>query len=534
MSILLDTMLRSSAILGVALLALPFLRRCSAAFRHSVLAGAMAAAALVLPLSWALPAWTVQIPTALTAPLPVSVEAPALGDATVVDTVEPARRPSLASLMVAVWAIGVMAGALALALAFGRLHRVVSRAVPVLDGPWSDGATTLAAVVGLRRPITLLQTDTPDVLATSGLIRPRILLPSHAHEWSGARIHAVLGHEIAHIQRHDWLVQIAAEAIRAIYWFNPLFWLACRRLRLESEQACDDAVLRLGVPPRDYAVHLLDVARRCRSSSLPVAAVMPMARPSTLERRIAAMLNPSLGRQALSRWAVAITVVGLLGVALPTAAVRVAQDGPLALSGVIYDPSGGVLPEAALTLEDERQNRWQTTSDSTGRFEFPPVGSGTYILEVSLAGFRPLRQELELTVARDWARAVTLQVGTVQETITVREQRPKPKSGGPQASGPAPVRVGGNIRPPTKTNDVHPAYPASMRDAGREGRVPLEAIIGRDGAVLSVRVATAQVHPDFAQAAIDAVQQWRFTPTMLNGKPVEVVMTVTVEFTLED
>ena len=158
----------------------------------------------------------------------------------------------------------------------------------------------------------------------------------------------MLGHEIAHIQRHDWLVQIAAEAIRAIYWFNPVFWLACRRLRRESEQACDDAVLRLGVPPRDYAMHLLGVARSCRSSSLPVAAVMPMARPSTLERRIAAMLNPSLGRRALSRWAVAVTVVGLLGVALPTAAFRVAQAGPLALSGVIYDPSGGVLPEAAL------------------------------------------------------------------------------------------------------------------------------------------------------------------------------------------
>ncbi len=284
--------------------------------------------------------------------------------------------------MVIVWAIGVGAGAVGLALAFGRLRRVVLRAVPVIDGPWCRGAADVSALVGLRRPITLLQTDTPDILATWGLVRPRILLPSHAHEWSDARIHAVLGHEVAHIQRHDWLVQIAAEVIRAFYWFNPLFWLACRRLRRESEQACDDAVLRLGVPPRDYAMHLLDVARSCRSSSLPVAAVMPMARPSTLERRIAAMLNPALGRRALSRWAVAVTVVGLLGLALPIAAVRVAQSGPLALSGVIYDPSGGVLPEAALTLEDERQNKWQATSDSTGRFEFPPVGAGKYVLEV--------------------------------------------------------------------------------------------------------------------------------------------------------
>jgi TonB family protein len=532
MSLLLDVLLRSSGILVATLIALPFLSRQSAALRHGVLAGAMVASAVALPLSWALPAWTVEVPTTVAQASGV-FGAPSVASTTpVADAVEAARAPALATLMMFAWAVGVVVGAGVLALAFGRLRQIVLRATPVTDGPWSRGARQLSAVSGLRRPITLLQTDTPDVLATWGLIRPRILLPAHAHEWSEARIHAVLGHEMAHIQRHDWLVQVAAEGLRAIYWFNPLFWLACRRLRRESEQACDDAVLRLGVSPRDYAVHLLEVARSCRSSSLPVAAVMPMARPSTLERRIAAMLNPVLGRQALSRRAAFITATGLLALALPTAAFRLAQAGPSPLSGVIYDPSGGVLPEAALTLEDERQNKWQSTSDSTGRFEFPPVGSGKYVLEVALAGFRPLRQELTLAEARDWNRSVTLQVGTVRESITVRE--PRSKTPPRTAAGPVPVRVGGNIRPPTKTRDVKPVYPVSMREAGREGQVPLEAIIGRDGTVLSVRVATAQVHPDFAQAAIDAVQQWLFTPTMLNGKPVEVVMTVTIDFELED
>jgi len=73
-----------------------------------------------------------------------------------------------------------------------------------------------------------------------------------------------------------------------------------------------------------------------------------------------------------------------------------------------------------------------------------------------------------------------------------------------------------------------------MRDAGLEGIVPIEAVIGPDGSVTSVRVVSAQVHPDFAIAAVDAVRQWRFTPTLLNGSPVEVVMTVTVQFGLSD
>jgi protein TonB len=73
-----------------------------------------------------------------------------------------------------------------------------------------------------------------------------------------------------------------------------------------------------------------------------------------------------------------------------------------------------------------------------------------------------------------------------------------------------------------------------MRQAGREGVVPIDAVIGRDGTVTSVRVLSAQVHPDFAIAAVDAVRQWRFTPTLLNGAPVDVVMTVSVRFSLAE
>jgi protein TonB len=144
-----------------------------------------------------------------------------------------------------------------------------------------------------------------------------------------------------------------------------------------------------------------------------------------------------------------------------------------------------------------------------------------------------MRQELDLSARPDWDRAITLQVGTVQETITVSERR-SPAQVPAAAAGPRPLRVGGNIRAPRKLVDVHPVYPASMRESGREGVVPIEAIIGQDGAVTSVRVVSAQVHPDFAIAAVDAVRQWKFSPTLLNGAPVEVVMTVSVAFKLSD
>ena len=97
----------------------------------------------------------------------------------------------------------------------------------------------------------LLQSDHPTLLVTWGVWQPKVILPAEARGWPEDRIRIVLAHELAHVRRGDWLVQLAAELLRAIYWFNPLLWIACRQLRRESEHACDDAVLALGVEGAD-------------------------------------------------------------------------------------------------------------------------------------------------------------------------------------------------------------------------------------------------------------------------------------------
>jgi protein TonB len=97
------------------------------------------------------------------------------------------------------------------------------------------------------------------------------------------------------------------------------------------------------------------------------------------------------------------------------------------------------------------------------------------------------------------------------------------------SSGPGgPVRVGGNIRPPTRTQFVEPVYPQSARAAGVQGVVILEIVVGGDGAVSNARVLRSI--PLLDQAALDAVRQWRYEPTLLNGVPTPVVMTATVNF----
>jgi TonB family protein len=191
-----------------------------------------------------------------------------------------------------------------------------------------------------------------------------------------------------------------------------------------------------------------------------------------------------------------------------------------------------VLPQVQVTLEDAQHQTTRATTDAAGRFRFAPVAPGSYTVQASLMGFKSVQQELVLRAAGSWDQPITMQLGTLSETVSVSVRRP---AGAPApARAAAPVRIGGNIRVPMKLVHVNPIYPPAMRDAGIDGIVPMEALIGRDGTVTSSRVVSALVHPELARAALDAVQQWKFSPTLLNGEAVEVVMTVLVRFSLTD
>lgn len=244
------------------------------------------------------------------------------------------------------------------------------------------------------------------------------------------------------------------------------------------------------------------------------------------------MLNHTLIRTRPTRRALALVVAVIAGITLTTASFRAnEQVGPLPLTGTVYDVTGAVLPAVALTLDDAAGNRLTATTDRDGRFDFGSVAAGRYQVGSRLPGFMSLAQDIRLEHARHWDVTLTIPVGTLQETITVRDQRP---SGAPGRVERAPVRIGGNIKPPRKLVDVRPVYPQAMRDAGLEGSVSLTALIDPEGRVSSVRVIGSPAHPDLGQAAADAVRQWQFSPTLLNGEAVEVLMNVSVAFSLED
>ncbi len=220
------------------------------------------------------------------------------------------------------WLVGV-------ALIFGRLLLgtlsawwLVRSAYEITDDAWVSLTQYLGWRFGLKREVRLLASNQVHSPITCGVFRPAILIPDSVNEWPPERRYVVLSHELAHIKRRDCLTQLLAQIACAIYWFNPLVWVAARRLRIERERACDDFVLSAGTKASDYASHLLEIARSMQPTRLSSVAAVAIAKGSQLEGRLLAILDPNLQRRRLNRIATIALALLLIGVALPLAALQ--------------------------------------------------------------------------------------------------------------------------------------------------------------------------------------------------------------------
>jgi len=308
--------IKSSAVLGLAWLLTLFLRRRSAAVKHLVWT-ASAAAVLVLPL--------------------LSIVMPVLR----VPAVDPGfTTPAFYATAIAPREVVTP---LALPPAIGGLQQ--ARTIPNWPGLiWSAGTFVLlvrmligyASMWRMRRsarvevsgPVKILESSATNMPMTFGILRPVILLPMEAREWTEERRRVVLSHELAHVRRGDAASHMLVWAAVALYWWNPLVWVAWRRVRKESECAADDLVLNdlllnHGIQASQYASHLLEIAGTMSAPWMAVA----MARSSHLEGRLRAILDSNVNRSSPGRAAMLATAMVTIAVLLPLAALK-AQDAP--------------------------------------------------------------------------------------------------------------------------------------------------------------------------------------------------------------
>ena len=368
--VLMDSAVKGTALLVVAAIASLTLRRDSAATRHLVWLLAMAAMLVVPVLSAILPRWRVlpewvRIPSAMAVVLtrPPAMARPADG---AMERARPAVPEDVASPSASAYQPAVRPpdsrpasaaappqpelarrsdsrvgpGFLRLILRLLASRRMLGKTERHGTVIGSSGqaspihrriANALEAACSqlrIGRPVTLLIHPDRTIPLVWGILRYRLMLPAAAGQWGDEQLRSVLLHELAHIKRRDTMARLLAQIACAMHWFNPLVWLAAWRLGVECERACDDLVLANGVRPSAYAGHLLDVVTSFSPAGRAHSGGLAMARKSSLERRLVAVLSDKLNRRGVSVALAAIALALAAGIAVPIAMLRAADDEP--------------------------------------------------------------------------------------------------------------------------------------------------------------------------------------------------------------
>ena len=378
--VFIDAALKGALLVLIAAIAAYLLRNRSAASRHAVWTSAVVGHLTIPVLALLLPAWTMPLlpaaswmqsepavstasvspaQTTYQAAIPVAapphavpaqtnvglaegtgaVPASRTDNAAGTQAMSPKRAATTVSLppitiVALLWFAGALAVLLRLAVGTWRVGQLARDGARVEDGVWLSLTQRLANRLGVSRPLTLLRGERLAVPVTWGIVYPAVLLPQDADNWSEERRRFVLVHEMAHVKRFDALTQLLAQISIALFWFDPLVWVASHRMRVEREHACDDYVLRDGTAPSLYAGELLEMVRSIgtlsHDSAAPAFAALAMARRSEFEGRMLSILDPRIDRKNLNRRGTLMTAVIVALLTFPLAALRPFQPAAAA------------------------------------------------------------------------------------------------------------------------------------------------------------------------------------------------------------
>lgn len=330
--------LKATLVSAVAFILSHLCRRARASVRHLLFALAFVALVAIPGAGPVLPAVAVTIPEAPIALGPPAGDMPAADSRADADhfgpgawaaarAVTPVIPVTIEQVVMAVWAMGVLFFLMPVLVGSWQVRRLRQRALP-----WPEGQAlvhTMASALGVRRRIDTLLHDAVTGPMTCGVLRASIILPAGARQWDEPSLRRALRHELEHVARWDFLTLCLSRVVCAGYWFHPAVWAAWRRLRLEAERACDEAVV-VEDDAREYAALLISLARQgVTDGRRPVLA---MAGRHDLAARVAALLDHDQPRAPLKPLRAAglsvAAIVGILGVAPITVARAMPQAPP--------------------------------------------------------------------------------------------------------------------------------------------------------------------------------------------------------------
>ena len=288
---------------------------------------------------------------------------------------------SLAPWVVAVWMVGASVCLLLSSRHVAAVRRFRS-GMPIDDPLALQVIQKLVSGFNLTRPVQLLSVDGLAVPGVVGVLKPVILIPSSLvsgltpDQWE-----AILAHELAHIRRWDYLVNLSQLVIESLLFFNPAVWWLSRQVRLEREACCDAAAVQITAQPFQYAELLVEFAERLQSTSargLAPNVAFSRASDSSLLERVRRILTPRQRTELTVRrpLAVSFLIVGLFAVVLLQAGTDVA-----------------VTVAARMWNDEERVARLSETSRQlNGEAEEKLTIRGT----IEFEGKKPARQLVEV------------------------------------------------------------------------------------------------------------------------------------------
>jgi TonB family protein len=449
-----------------------------------------------------------------------------------------------------VLAAGVALRMIWLAAGLTRLRRLAGS----VTGPGEPAAagvdgevSALQTELGTRARVAFV--DRVQHPMTFGIAPAVVLLPASLLAASTDRRRAVLCHELWHVRRRDWLWVLGEELALTVLWFHPAVWWVVGELQLAREQVVDQLTVAATGARREYMDALFSAA------DLPSAPPLlsGFLRRRHLARRLVSLAEEvAMSRMRLVAGAVIVTVAlvgsGVVGAAAwplapmrhatQTAAGSAASDGVVQLGrrvdvgfpdaviasgladaivdvAVEIDASGAVTSARAATVTVHGGE------NGLGRVAVPAAVDDMVSATVDAMGSWHFRAP-EVAPAK--------LIVTVRYAVETRQAIVTRISAAPGYATKPILHAGGAIKPPTRLVNVAPEYPQEAQDAKIQGVVILDATIAEDGSVSDVEVLKSI--PQLDLAAIAAVKQWRFEPTLLNGVAVPVKITTTVNFSL--
>jgi TonB family protein len=428
-----------------------------------------------------------------------------------------------------------------------RRFRRVGESIPLTsdENALQDALGTRAEIryaAGLPQPVTF------------GVISPVVLLPSEMRPYPLEIRRAVVCHELLHVRRKDWAWLVGEETIRTVLWFHPAIWWLISQVQAAREEVVDELAVSTIGNRRAYMAALLAFSER--SALAPATAFGQRYR---LFQRIARISKESaMSRKHLVLSCVIVALIVIVAIRFAAAAFPLQQStvGPIERRAAAITPENpiprrvyAVMPTYPQQLVQSGLQAFitaQVVIDDSGRVVetrrvYAGIGRVWDYAQPQPSPVEGDAADVFWSTVDDALRRWYYEAPSIAPIAFPVSFRFSPDKDGIELSAtaapPAPawhegaISVGKGVAPPEKVKNVPPVYPLEAQNAKVQGVVIVEVRIEPDGRVSNARLMGSV--PQLDKAALDAVSQWEFTPTLdREGRATPVLMTVIVQFTL--